>query len=182
IDIAERAIGLLVIELLIKREERIAEDAVLAGRRGVRNRHHVAAVHARHRIQPRLVIELRRRPEEPEQETVGVVPTLREVPARIRVREVAAEGDALRQPVRRVESHRSAVEEIVRSDEHALVMVVVARQIEGRAVVATARRDDVVHDVAGVEGLAAVIVRWAARPSTPATSWTTSSRRAVATT
>ena len=61
--------------------------------------------------------------------------------------------------MRRVESHGGAVEEIVRPDEHALVMVVVAGEIERRAVVAAAHREDVVHDMAGVEGLAGVIVR-----------------------
>src|SRR5690348_2165984 len=114
---------------------------------------------ARDRIEPWLVVELRRRAEQAEEQSVRVVAALREIPARVRVREVAAERQTVSQTVRRVEAERRSVEIVVRAYEHALVMVVVARQIERGAIVTAADRDDVVEDVPGVESLAGVVVR-----------------------
>ena len=53
----------------------------------------------------------------------------------------------------------AAIVEVVRTDEHALVVVVVPREVERRAVVAARHAQRVVENVPGVERLVRVIVR-----------------------
>jgi len=124
VDVADYSSHLGAIQLLIDCVERIIENTIL----GEVGRHRVlqvvAAVHAVYEV--RHVVEVRRRAEQSEQQTVHVVAALRQSPARIGEREVAANREPIGQVVRRVESRRRAIVEVVRTDEHAFVVVVVA--------------------------------------------------------
>ena len=136
VDVAERAVRLLVVQLFVEREERVVERARLAGAREVVAVLHVRPVEPRRRVEPREVVEVRRRAEQAEEEAVHVVAALRQVAARVGEREVAADREPVGEVMVRVQARRGPIEEVVRPDEHAFIVVVVPRQVERRPVVA----------------------------------------------
>ena len=157
VDVAERAVRLLIVELELSTKNGLSNVRVCPAVSSVAFGNDVRAMQSRRRIEIRQVVEVRRRAEQSEQQAVHVVAALRQVAARIGEREVAADREPVRQMVRRVEPRRRAIVEVVRTDEHALVVVVVPREVERRALVAAGHAQRVVENVSRVERLVRVI-------------------------
>src|SRR4051812_11321345 len=109
------------------------------------------------RIEIRQVVEVRGCPEQSEQQPIHVVAALRQMAARIREREVAANREALRQMVRGVEPRGGAIEKVVWADEHAFVVVVVAGEIKRRALISAGHAERVIDNVSCIERFVRVI-------------------------
>src|SRR2546423_12963933 len=109
------------------------------------------------RIQVGEVVELRWRTQRRDLDSVHIVAALAEVTARVGVCEVGAEPELVQWPVRPLEPNGRATEPVVVPDEHAVVIEVLAGEIERGAVVAAGNGHGVLSDVTGLVQLAGVV-------------------------
>jgi hypothetical protein len=101
------------------------------------------------RIEIRQVVEIGRRAQQAELDPVDVVAALDEAAPRVGVRQVGADFQIVGQAVRAAEANRVPGILVVIADDNAVVVVLLARQIERRAVVAARDRQIVLDDAPG---------------------------------
>src|SRR6266487_99310 len=107
------------------------------------------AVEAGDGIQIGVVVEVGRRPQQRQLEPIDVVAALDERPAGVGECEIAADVQVVAQPVRAFDSNRAAGKEVVRTEKHALMVVILGREKECGAIVPAGDRERVLEGIPG---------------------------------